>query len=133
VNVERMWNELTTKAAEDYAWDLAHPDFLTVTHPPTLKAPELPAWAWPGGYTIVYYTRDGSELCAECATGIMAEVQSASTFVPPPDETDKPIDCDTYDEGPVIFCAECNKEMASSYGDPDDPDAAGSVGRGRDD
>ena len=120
MNVARMWNELTTKAAEDYAWDLAHPDYLTVTHPPTLKAPELPAWAWPGGYTLIYYTRDGSEFCADCATKIMAD----------PDDTDRPTECGTYDEGPAVFCAGCNREMESSYGAPDEPR---SVGRGRDD
>lgn len=27
----------------------------------------LPAFAWPGGYDIVYVTRDGLEVCADCA------------------------------------------------------------------
>lgn len=124
MNVERMWNELTTKAAEDYAWDLAHTGSpFNCTPGDAPKPAELPAWAWPGGYTIVYCTRDGSELCAECATGIMAD----------PDEPDKPIDADIYDEGPAIQCSDCNKDMVSSYGDPDEPDEPGSVGRGRDD
>ena len=28
---------------------------------------EWPAWAWPGGYPIAYYTRDGGCLCPTCA------------------------------------------------------------------
>jgi hypothetical protein len=30
---------------------------------------DLPAYGWPGGYPIVYVTKDGGELCAACANG----------------------------------------------------------------
>jgi len=30
----------------------------------------LPAFAWPGGYTLVYYTHDTQQLCAECASKV---------------------------------------------------------------
>lgn len=32
------------------------------------KPGELPAFAWPGAYTMFYVTPEGDELCAECAT-----------------------------------------------------------------
>jgi hypothetical protein len=33
----------------------------------TLRGEALPAFAWPGGYCWVYLTRDGLQVCAECA------------------------------------------------------------------
>jgi hypothetical protein len=30
---------------------------------------DVPAYAWPGGYPIVYYTADGGQLCAACVNG----------------------------------------------------------------
>ena len=30
---------------------------------------KFPAFAWPGGYTILYLTADGGELCAACVNG----------------------------------------------------------------
>jgi hypothetical protein len=63
----------------------------------------LPAFSSLGGYTIAYYTKDGETLCAECAS-----------------EPDNGAECsDVYYEGPSEYCAECNKEIESSYGDPD--------------
>ena len=32
------------------------------------KPGELPAFAWPGAYTMFYVTEEGDMLCAECAT-----------------------------------------------------------------
>jgi hypothetical protein len=64
----------------------------------------LPDFAWPGGYTIAYYTRDGSTLCAECARNKLAEVEAA----------------DTYDEGPDVQCDGCNATLESSYGELED-------------
>lgn len=66
----------------------------------------LPAYAWPGGYTIIYYTSDGDPLCADCAWNAC--------------QADEPMaGRDTYDEGPTIYCTDCGATLQSSYGDPD--------------
>ncbi|TXH13187.1 MAG: hypothetical protein E6R03_11765 [Hyphomicrobiaceae bacterium] len=56
-----------------------------------------------GGYTIGYYTSGGDMLCAECAE----DPENDAEYV------------DVYYEGPTEFCAGCNKEIESAYGDPD--------------
>ena len=70
----------------------------------------LPAWTWPGAYTLIYFTKCGSDLCADCATEALDD----------PDEFDPVISGDIYWEGPDITCDECSKVIESSYGDPDD-------------
>jgi hypothetical protein len=78
---------------------------------PQQARPQLPwdddrleSFAWPGGYTIAYYTRDGSTLCADCARRELPDVESA----------------DTYDEGPDVICEGCNATLESSYGELED-------------
>lgn len=66
-----------------------------------------PKYAWPGGYTVVYYDDEGEVYCADCA-----RQTNANTKVTPV----------VYDEGPSMFCTECNAELESSYGDPDEQD-----------
>lgn len=65
---------------------------------------ELPAYAWPGGYTVVYQTANGYLLCAKCATASLD------------DSEDPPIDYATHDEGEPIPCEDCGVEIESSYG-----------------
>ena len=79
----------------------------------------LPPYAWPGGYQIVYYFADGEACCADCANG---ENDSDATL--DPNETGG-WRLDFYGvhwEGPPEFCAQCNKELPSEYGDPEAPD-----------
>lgn len=72
----------------------------------------LAAYAWPGGYPIVWYasldgrTTDADPLCAECATNAK-------------DRGELVTGCDVYWEGPSEFCAHCGAEIPSAYGDPD--------------
>jgi hypothetical protein len=67
---------------------------------------KLPAYAWPGGYPITYLTRDGLEICPNCANQ---------------EETSDPVtDGDVYWEGPTITCDDCGREIESAYGDPAD-------------
>lgn len=73
---------------------------------------QLPSYAWPGGYTLIYITKQGNTLCAACAT--MQEDD--------PDKTpydDEVTGYDIYYEGPDVQCDECGKVLESSYGDPD--------------
>lgn len=76
---------------------------------------DLPSYAWPGGYALVYYTADGSELCAECAR--MAEREGLSGD--PDDPQGNLVGASVYWEGPALQCDHCYKEMPSEYGDPD--------------
>lgn len=75
---------------------------------------ELDAYAWPGGYPIVYFDRENSTLCAKCATRDFKNVDVRDEY--------KPIACDVYQEGPTIHCDDCNVEIESAYGDPEELD-----------
>lgn len=108
---------------------------------------ELIAYAWPGGYQVVYYTKDGSELCPECAQKFDKEIRRLEPLYnraydanetgtgSSNDEVRELEDelywakdaaatqADIYYEGPNVFCCECNAEIESAYGDPDAPSA----------
>jgi hypothetical protein len=75
----------------------------------------LPAYAWPGGYPIIYIVADGEVLCPDCANG---ENGSEADL----DRTDDPgwhlVGFEVYYEGAAEHCAHCNTEMESAYGDP---------------
>jgi hypothetical protein len=75
----------------------------------------LPAFSSWGAYTLLYWTKGGDVLCADCAT---EQIDDGN------DTNDDPvIDVATFDEGPDETCANCNKSIASSYGDPDADDS----------
>jgi hypothetical protein len=83
--------------------------------------PTLVKYAWPGGYTIIYITKQGEVICPDCAQEVVTE------FLKQDDDTkygwmhdDPVIGCQTYDEGPDEECAECSEAIESSYGDPDE-------------
>ena len=61
-------------------------------------------YAWPGGYTVIFMNDMGDVLCADCAK---------RDFIT--NGTD--ITAGTYDEGPTMYCDECNAEIESSYGE----------------
>jgi len=81
---------------------------------------KLPAFAWPGGYPIVYVMSDGETMCPACANG---ENGSLARTEDGPD--DMPRDgwriegYDVHYEGPPEICCHCNAEIESAYGDPD--------------
>lgn len=66
-----------------------------------------PSYAFPGGYPLVYYTRDGMTICADCASKEVDYSQEAIAY-------------DVYWEGPAIVCDDCGVEIESAYGDPDE-------------
>ena len=61
-----------------------------------------------GGYTVVYIHENGI-YCNECASKMHAEARGNIRFR-----------FETYDEGSPIECADCGKDIESSYGDPDE-------------
>jgi hypothetical protein len=75
----------------------------------TMPDGTLPAYAWPGGYPIVYYTESGLTVCPVCADD--------------PDTSDPVADADIYWEGPPIVCDDKGEMIDSAYGDPEAPDA----------
>lgn len=64
------------------------------------KSGKFPAYAWPGGYPILYLTNKDEVLCPDCAN---AEPESLAAS-------------DVYWEGPSIYCKECNAVIESAYG-----------------
>lgn len=77
-----------------------------------------PAYAWPGGYPIIYVTADNSVLCPDCANGGNGcEASETSEY-----KQDRLVAMDVYWEGPVIQCDHCQGLIESAYGDPDEPE-----------
>jgi hypothetical protein len=81
----------------------------------------LPAYAWPGGYTIVYVMGDGAVCCADCASGKNGSEASPHAI----DAAWRVVGYQTHDEGPDEHCIHCNTVLASSYGDPDEGGGGG--------
>ncbi len=90
-----------------------------MSHTPRLHRDDdgrLPAKAWPGGYQIVYYTKDMGLLCPDCANGLNGSDASESSD----DPQWKLVDSEVYWEGPAMPCEHCNALIESAYGDPDE-------------
>lgn len=79
---------------------------------------KYPAYAWPGGYPIVYVLGDGASLCPSCANGEHGSDASETAD----DPAWRLVDVMIHYEGPPEVCAHCGAEIESAYGDPDDPD-----------
>jgi hypothetical protein len=77
---------------------------------------KLPAYAWPGGYPIIYIDGENSILCADCATKCADSDEWRDSL--------KPVDCDVFYEGAPEHCEQCNKEIESAYGDPESEDSS---------
>lgn len=67
---------------------------------------QYPAYAWPGGYPLVYYTNQCECVCAKCASRDV-------------DESREVVACDIYWEGEDIACEDCGKPIQSAYGIPE--------------
>ena len=76
----------------------------------------LPGYAWPGGYPIIYIARDGGVLCPKCVNS-----EDNCTFGNDEgDSTGWEIEAaDIYYEGPPLFCDNCSMVIESAYGDPE--------------
>ena len=79
---------------------------------------KYPAFTSVGCYTVVYLTKDGGTLCADCANGENGSDASETAD----DPSWRLVDADVYWEGPTLQCDHCNADIESSYGDPDAPD-----------
>ena len=71
----------------------------------------LPAFAWPGGYPVVYMAKDNGIHCPKCANDYKAgrdnqeQLESVAYFI--------------HYEGPAEQCEHCNALIDSAYGVPE--------------
>ena len=77
---------------------------------------KYPAFAWPGGYPIIYVTDDSGVLCPECANG---ENGSEASEDAEPRSGWRLEGSDVHWEGEPVTCDHCGKEIESAYGNPD--------------
>lgn len=78
----------------------------------------LPAFAFPGGYPFVYEDEYRNDLCPDCASELVRELARYEHDENERDMVTRVVDWQIYDEGPTIFCEQCNAELESAYGDP---------------
>lgn len=74
--------------------------------------------AWPGGYTKVLIMIDGEAMCSACVKENFRLILQATR-----DNARSgwaAHSADVHWEGAPMYCANCNKEMPSEYGDPDE-------------
>lgn len=75
----------------------------------------FPAYAWPGGYQMIYRFADGEACCPACANGGNGSL--ASEIADDPDWRLE--EAAILYEGPSETCAHCGATIKSAYGDPD--------------
>lgn len=75
-------------------------------------------FAWPGGYPVYVVLSDGLKLCQDCARKEYRLI-SASTRNGLRDDWSA-LGAEVYWEGPTDICANCDCELPSAYGDPDE-------------
>ncbi len=74
----------------------------------TGKDGKLVSFAWPGGYPIIYLCKDGGVVCPQCANENDWNGEQGVE------------NGDIFWEGPAMSCDNCNAEIESAYGDPDE-------------
>lgn len=75
----------------------------------------LPAYAWPGGYPVLYLAADGESFCPGCANN-EPEVHFGQEI----DDAWSVIGWFIHYEGPPELCCNCGESTSSAYGDPDE-------------
>ena len=71
----------------------------------------LPAYAWPGGYPLVYLDQDGCVLCPACAEKSAADPEEHVNFLPH--------SYYIHYEGDPVPCDNCANRIESAYGIPE--------------
>ena len=70
---------------------------------------EWQAYAWPGGYEIHYYTKDGGVFCHQCAN------QELMRTIDPDDDQFYIVACQVNYEDPDRYCDHCNRRIEPQY------------------
>lgn len=76
---------------------------------------QFPAWAWPGGYPLVYLTRDGGTLCPDCANGKNGSEATDATDCADPGWQLVAVDVNYEDA--ALVCDHCGKKIDAAYAD----------------
>lgn len=76
---------------------------------------KYPAYAWPGGYPIVYLMADGECICPKCANGENGSEASEAHE----EKQWRIVGADVFWEGMAEPCAHCGEPMESAYGEPE--------------
>ena len=86
----------------------------------TLKQAIRAGYAWPGGYRFTVYMEDGESMCLDCARKEFKQI-ARDTYAGKPYHTGWGfMAVDIHFEGPANYCCNCNCEMPSEYGDPEE-------------
>jgi hypothetical protein len=80
----------------------------TTNNLPRDDSGRLIAYAWPGGYPVIYLDKYNEVLCPDCAN------ESETN-----DNMELPIAYFVHYEGPAEYCCQCSKPIESAYGDPE--------------
>ena len=82
----------------------------------------LPAYAWPGGYPLVYIFNDGGCCCADCANDNIDLIDSDMKGNHRWNSHGGWAlgGCDTHLEGEPMSCVLCGAVIESAYGVPDE-------------
>ena len=65
---------------------------------------QLPAVSYVGLCNLIYFDNAGNVYCSDCAT---KRFQASEELF-----------YNVYDEGPALYCEDCNTAIDSNYGDP---------------
>lgn len=74
----------------------------------------LPAYAWPGGYPLVYIVDDGETLCPACVNDPSTPVHESGI-----QDGWRLEGLQVHWEGPPEICAHCGATVESAYGNSD--------------
>ena len=93
---------------------------------PTLNTREIKTairnpYAFPGGYALTLIMEDGETLCLDCARAEFRQIVQAAKDAERGSTGGgwRAVGVDIHWEGPPLFCAHCNRELPSEYGDPE--------------
>jgi hypothetical protein len=75
---------------------------------------EYPAYAWPGGYPIMYVCNDGGVLCPTCMNAEREQIEAS--IAENANDGWNVIASDINYEDPNLFCDNCNKQIECAYG-----------------
>ena len=73
------------------------------------------SYAWPGGYPIFHLAADGEPLCATCCNENAKQIDAAEEYLDPDWQI---VASDINWEDEHMYCAHCNKQIESAYGEP---------------
>lgn len=110
VDVVKLW-------AEEYFQGSAPlcPESIRAVEALRMDSGKLQAFAFPGGYPIVYLTVDGADICPNCANGENRSDCHPAAF----DPQWRLIGADINYENGDCYCEHCNAQIPAAYVDDD--------------